>query len=149
MCKEKSNEFREKIRLLERSLELLKQSDGSGCCCSLTLSQCHALVEIGRREAISLKELAVILLLDVSTVSRTVDSLVTKKLVERITSTTDRRSISISLTEKGSILFHSIEQDMNQKFHRIFEYIDANQQDIVLNSLQLVIEAVNKSKLST
>ncbi len=139
----KSKEFREKIRLLERSLEMLSQSTDTGCC-SLSLSQCHSLVEIGRNENLTLKELASIISLDTSTTSRAVDSLVKKGLVLRTPSKSDRRSISISLTEAGMELFHNIEHDMDNKFNSIFNKIDSNQQDTVLHSLDLILTALKK-----
>ena len=137
----KSKEFREKIRVLERSLDMLNQSKDIGCC-SLSISQCHALVEIGRAEALTLKELASIIMLDASTTSRTVDSLVKKGLVNRTPSESDRRSINITLTDTGHTLFQNIECSMDSKFDVIFHNIDANQQDKVLKSLDLILTAI-------
>lgn len=139
----KPKEFREKIRALERSLEMLSQSSDTGRC-SIGLSQCHALVEIGRKGTITLKELASIILLDASTTSRTVDSLVKKGLVNRIPSEIDRRSIDISLTETGLTLFQQIELDMDSKFKAIFDKIDSSQQDVVLSSLDIILSALKK-----
>ncbi len=137
----KSKEFREKIRVLERSLDMLNQSKDIGCC-SISISQCHALVEIGRSDALTLKELASIIMLDASTTSRTVDSLVKKGLVNRTPSESDRRSINITLTDKGHTLFQNIECSMDSKFDVIFHNIDANQQDMVLKSLDLILTAI-------
>ena len=141
----KSKEFREKIRVLERSLEMLNQSSDTECY-SIGLSQCHALVEIGRKGTITLKELASIIILDTSTTSRTVDSLVKKGLVNRTPSEIDRRRIDISLTETGLTLFQKIEHDMDSKFKAIFDKIDSSQQDVVLSSLDLILNALKNSK---
>ena len=143
MNSSKSKEFREKIRMLERSLEMLNQSNDTGCC-SIGLSQCHALVEIGRKKKITLKELASTIMLDTSTTSRTVDSLVKKGLVHRVPSEIDRRSIDISLTETGIALFTRIEHDMDSKFQVIFDKIDSSQHDTILNSLDLILSALKK-----
>ncbi|MBU4439706.1 MAG: MarR family transcriptional regulator, partial [Firmicutes bacterium] len=86
MNRAQPKQFREQIRILERKLGLLKKNNGSYCAEVLTLAQCHALVEIGRIETISLKELSVILAIDMSTTSRTVDGLVKKGYVLRIPS---------------------------------------------------------------
>ena len=139
----KSKEFREKIRVLERSLNMLNQSSDTDCS-SLGLSQCHALIEIGRKESIALKELALTLQLDASTTSRTVDALVKKGLVNRTPSEIDRRSIQISLTEAGHALFVKIESDMDQKFDAILTKIDSSQHDMILNSLELILTALKK-----
>lgn len=136
-----SQQFREDIRILERKLELLRKSNDSCCCKAVTLPQCHALVEIGRAGSISLKDLASILLIDISTTSRTVDSLVKKNYVERTASEVDRRSIDIKLSECGNHLFQDIENEMNYQFYKIFTRIPMEEQDTVLRSLDIILEA--------
>lgn len=137
-----SKNFRELIRILERKLGLLNKEDT--CCPEVTLAQCHALVEIGRSEAISLKELANLLGLDVSTMSRTVESLVKKDFVFRSPSKVDRRSIDIQLTDKGLNIFNEIETKMDDEFKNIFEEISIDDQSTVLSGLNIIIEAFNK-----
>ena len=46
---------------------------GDAICCGVSLTQCHTIVEIAKAGSISLNELADILTLDKSTVSRTVE----------------------------------------------------------------------------
>lgn len=141
-----SEKFREQIRLLVRKMGLLnKGNNGSFCCSKVTLSQCHALVEIGRAENLSLKELADILMLDVSTTSRTVDALVKKNYAKRENSTTDRRSIQIKLTELGQQLFQDIEAKMDNDYFNYFEHIPLNERENVLHSMDLILEALEKS----
>lgn len=141
-----SKAFREQIRLLERKLGLLnKKSNGSFCCSKVTLSQCHALVEIGRAGKITLKELAEMLLLDVSTTSRSVDTLVKKDYARREVSTIDRRSIQISLTEAGLKLFKDIEASMDNDFQNCFQHIPKDERENVLHSMDLILEALDKS----
>lgn len=144
MNKVDSKGLRELIRILERKLGLLNKQDG--CCSKVTLPQCHALVEIGRSKNLSLKELANILGLDISTMSRTVDSLVKKEFVFRASSETDRRSIDIKLTEKGLTLFEDIESKMNDKFKNIFNQISIQDQLTVFNGLNIIINALDKNE---
>lgn len=139
-----SKNFRELIRILERKLGLLNKQDS--CCSEVTLAQCHALVEIGRAENISLKDLANLINLDISTMSRTVESLVKKEFVFRTPSETDRRSIDIKLTEKGLKLFRDIESKMDNKFNNIFDQISLEDQLTAFNGLNIVIEALAKSE---
>lgn len=139
-----SKNFRELIRILERKLGLLNKQDS--CCLEVTLAQCHALVEIGRAENISLKDLANLIGLDISTMSRTVDSLVKKEFVFRASSETDRRSIDIKLTEKGLKLFEDIESKMNDKFKNIFNQISNQDQLTVFNGLNIIINALDKNE---
>jgi DNA-binding MarR family transcriptional regulator len=139
-----SKNFRELIRLLERKLGLLNKQDS--CCLEVTLAQCHALVEIGRIGNITLKDLATLIGLDTSTMSRTVDSLVKKEFVFRAQSKTDRRSVDIKLTDKGLILFRDIESKMDDKFKNIFNQISSEERLIVFNGLNIIIEALYKTE---
>ena len=81
LIEQESNQLRELIRLLERKLCVLE--DGEMACCGISMAQCHALVEIGRMGSISLIDLATMLNLDNSTMSRTVNNLVNNGMVER------------------------------------------------------------------
>jgi DNA-binding MarR family transcriptional regulator len=65
------------------------------------MAQCHAVVEIGRAGGISLAELAGLLNLDSSTMSRTVNNLVNSGYVIRELDPKDRRYVTIELTENG------------------------------------------------
>lgn len=143
MILEDSNSFREKFRIMERKLGLLMKGDG--CCCDISLTQCHALVEIGRMSGINLKTLANQLDLDISTMSRCIESLVKMDLVIRKNAATDRRCIDLELTYHGKHLFNTIEKDMNNKFFQIFNRIPNDQQNTVLNSLDFIINALQES----
>lgn len=138
-----SKQLREVIRLLERKLGVLEESGFS--CCGITMAQCHALVEIGRAGSISLNELAELLNLENSTMSRTVNNLVTVKLVKRDIDAQDRRYITISLTESGQKLFEEIEESMERYYKEIFSHIPGGKRDQVLESLTLLLEAIVKS----
>lgn len=144
MNRAQPKQFREQIRILERKLGLLKKNNGSCCAEVLTLAQCHALVEIGRVETISLKNLSVILAIDMSTTSRTVDGLVKKGYVRRISSLEDRRSVNISLTESGIIIFETIENNNNAFFADIFTNIPNGEKMNVLHALDVILAAFDK-----
>lgn len=88
------------------------------CCCGISDTQCFILVEIGRKPDISVKELAGILRLDKSGISRMVEELVQKEFVERKPSKEDRRYVVLNLTVKGSERFNQIENNMNIKFKK-------------------------------
>jgi len=139
-----SNYLRELIRVLVRNLGILEKSDAS--CCGVTISQCHAIVEIGRSGEISLNELAELLVLDKSTMSRTINKLVEDGLVIRELDPEDRRYVKIKLTDKGVEIFKSIEESMDRYYKAIFNSIPEEKKEQVLDSLKLLIEAVNKNK---
>lgn len=139
---EKSSQLRELIRELERKLGILQESQSS--CCSITLTQCHALVEIGRAGRISLNELAEKLDIENSSMSRTVNKLVTGGLAARETDQTDRRYVTISLTESGMKQFEDVEQNMNLYFNNIFAAIPEIKREQVLDSIQVLLDAISK-----
>ena len=136
--------FRERTRELERNLEKMNRSD---CCqCSVTTSQCFLVVEIGRNPGICVKDLANVLKLDKSAVSRAVEELVQKGFVIREPSKADRRSVVLTLTEEGEARFNKIENDMYEKFKKVFARIPKDKQEQVLEALQIYNEACEKEE---
>lgn len=130
--------LREESRRLNRNFGRIRSTD---CCCGITDAQCFALVEIGRRGGISVKELAERVNLDKSGISRTVEELVQKKLVERKTSEQDRRYVELTLTDKGRERFQMIETGMNRKYQCILEQIPETRRAAVIEALRLYNEA--------
>ena len=144
MINQGSEILRELIRILVRDLGVLEKSDAS--CCGVSLAQCHAIVEIGRKEKISLVELASLLGLDKSTMSRTINNLVESDLVLRDLDMENRRYVIIQLTEKGCSVFRNIEESMDEYYKSIFNSIPENKRSQVLESLQFLKEAVESNK---
>ncbi|MFA9377255.1 MAG: MarR family winged helix-turn-helix transcriptional regulator [Lachnotalea sp.] len=141
----KSKELREVTRILERNLDCINSSD---CClCSVNTTQCHTLVEIGRKRDSMLKDLAATLRIDVSTASKIVEELVKKELVIREPSKSDRRSVQINLSDKGIQIFEQIENDMNLIFNEIFKNIDPAEHESILKSISLYNRAIEQWKV--
>jgi DNA-binding MarR family transcriptional regulator len=140
---QESRQLRELVRMLERKLGVLE--DGEMACCGISMAQCHALVEIGRAGSISLVDLATLLNLDNSTMSRTVNNLVNNSMVERQLDPNDRRYITIRLTQQGLEQFHSIESGMGEYFMKIYDAIPKESRSKVLESLQILLKAVADS----
>lgn len=139
-----SLQLREIVRSLERKLGVLDEFQTS--CCGITLAQCHALIEIGRSKNISLNELAELLCLESSTMSRTVNNLVNADLAKRDIDPSDRRYITISLTEKGTELFEHIEERMNLYFTKVYDKLPEDKRDQVLESLQILLLAIGEKE---
>lgn len=136
--------LRELIRILVRNLGILEKSEAN--CCGTTISQCHAIVEIGRAKQMSLIEIADLLGLDKSTMSRTINNLVEDNLVIRETHAEDRRYVTISLTEKGQAVYQGIESSMGIYYKQIFKLIPENKREQVMESLKLLTDAVKENK---
>lgn len=138
--------FRESTRELERNLENLNRSD---CCqCNVNTSQCFLVVEIGRKPGICVKELAELLKMDKSAVSRSVEELVQKGFVSREPSKKDRRCVVLNLTDDGLARFSKIENDMYLKFENVFLLIPKEKQDQVLDALNIYNEALKKAEVN-
>lgn len=138
----KSRELREETRILEKNLECINSSD---CClCDVNTAQCHAIIEIGRKNDSKLKDLAATLRLDVSTTSKIVEELVKKGLVIRKPSKSDRRSVQINLADKGKLIYDQIENDMDLIFNEIFHFIDPTEHDSIIHSIFLYNQAIEK-----
>lgn len=140
--KDYSKQLRESIRLLERRFGVLTEGDFN--CCSISLAQCHALVEIGRAETISLNQLAMLLNLDNSTMSRTVNHLVNDNLVQRGIDPRDHRYVTISLTLQGQKIFKEVESNMNSYFQKLYQSIPEDKKLQVLDSLQVLANTLGK-----
>lgn len=139
-----NNELRELLRILIRDLGILEKSDAS--CCGISLAQCHAIVEIGRADKISLIDLADLLGLDKSTMSRTINNLVEVGLVLRELDMENRRYVIIQLTDKGKEIFQNTEESMNNYYQDILESISENKRNEVIEGLQLLTDAVKKNR---
>ncbi len=144
---EKIKIFREKIRHIE--IEIANQLKDDRACLGISLSQCHALLEIGGKGKTSLVELASSLRLDPSTLSRTIDGLVNIGLVHRNQNPNDRRYISLTLSEQGKRLYHTIEEFYNRYFTQLFNFIPEEKHEQVIESFTLFSEAAKKCKIAT
>ena len=144
MIDQGSDILRELLRVLVRNLGILEKSDAS--CCGVTITQCHAIVEIGRSEKISLVDLADLLGVDKSTMSRTVNNLVEADLAVRELDAENRRYVIIQLTENGRSVFRNIEESMESYYKSIFGSIPEDKRSQVLESLQLLTDAVKNNK---
>ncbi|HBH12421.1 MAG: Transcriptional regulator [Clostridiales bacterium 38_11] len=144
MTQENSDQLRELIRILVRNLGILEKNDAS--CCSVTVGQCHAIVEIGRVGIISLTDLSDLIGVDKSTMSRTINNLVEESLVIRDIDENNRRYVNIQLTDGGKTIFDNIEKTMATYYQGIFDAIPEDKRDQVLESLQILKDAVKKHK---
>ena len=144
MTDQGSSSLRELIRILVRNLGILEKSDAS--CCGVTITQCHAIVEIGRVGSISLIELADLLVVDKSTMSRTVNNLVEAGFVTREMDTENRKYVLIQLTAEGMNVYGKIESSMETYYGDIFQKLPEEKRNQVLESLALLTEAAKNNK---
>ena len=135
------------MRQIEREITSPFKPDTG--CCGLTLAQCHTLLEVGSQREVSLGELSASVGLDTSTLSRTIQGLVTLGLVDRLTNEKDRRSVAISLTAQGHKVFTDIETTFNDYFGGVLELVPAEKREAVIDGISLCSEAVKKYNASS
>ncbi|MEK8210378.1 MarR family transcriptional regulator [Paenibacillus sp. FSL L8-0696] len=135
--------LRNLMRALDKNIGALEKTQLE--CCGATIGQCHAVMEIGLAGQISLIDLANLLNLDKSTMSRTVNNLVTDEWIDRITDPENRRYVKLMLTRKGQALHEQISSILIAYFGNIMNDIPENKREQVAESLELLILALKKN----
>jgi DNA-binding MarR family transcriptional regulator len=133
--------FRQSMRRIERTVML--QNKNEATCCGVTLARCHAILEIGSADGLSVKELSARLGLDKSTLSRTVDSLVKEGLAERTTSPGDRRAIAVRLTAKGRASAALVDKAWNRICADMFKGIPERKHGRIVETMDLIATAMD------
>lgn len=111
-------------------------------CGGTTTMQCTVLTELGRSGPITLATLSRQIGFDKSWTSRAVENLVQEGLVEKVSSTQDRRTVRLSLSPAGEERLTALNQTLNALADQAFEYIPAEQHVTVRASLELLQRAL-------
>ena len=134
--------IRDRLREIQRRLGWSQKNDVQ--CCGVTMAQCHALLEIGKRGKASIVELADTLGIDTSTLSRTIDHLYKSGVVDRVLNPQDRRYVTLSLTDRGNTAFQTIEESFNSYMSRVFALIEKDKHHQIIESLELIASAIER-----
>jgi len=137
-------QFRKNLRKLEK--KLANQLKEDSFCCGVTMAQCHTLLAVEEKGLTTVTELANELVLDKSTLSRTIDSLVTIGLINRETDTGNRRSQHISLTPQGEKVTGGINGQWNLYFASLFARIPESKQESVIESIAILSDIIPSSE---
>lgn len=132
------------MRWVSRKHSLLQKTQACGC--GTTMAQSQALMEIGYAGEISLIQLANILGLDRSTMSRTVNNLVELGHVDRIEDCSDRRYVVLRLTDKGQEIFGQLEEEIQEHYTQVLQKVPQAKRGQVLESVRLLTEALMERK---
>ena len=130
-------EFRSALRQFERINDLQLKS----CCSGVTLPQCLVLLEAENSRPLTVGELASRLRLDDSTLSRTIEGLVRKELLERRPDERDRRAVRVHLTPAGSAVCRTIHRDNDAYYRRVLRRIPASRRQAVMRSFVTLVKA--------
>jgi DNA-binding MarR family transcriptional regulator len=103
-----------------------------------SLPQFRTLVYLYRNKNASLSELADHIGLQLPSMSKTVDFLVTRKLVVRRPSPEDRRHISLRLSSRGIAELRKAQQNTEMRLAETLGVLTPSQQAIVVGALQIL-----------
>ena len=135
---------RNEIRRFRRSLrrfERLTHAQLKNCCANVTLPQCLVLLEIDEAGQPTMSQLASGLRLDNSTLSRTIEGLVARRLVKRLRENQDRRVVRIRLTSEGGAVCREIHEENDGHCGRVFEKIPASRRGAVIKNFETLVTA--------
>lgn len=138
--------LRSVARTLVRELGVLE----AGCSPSdLTLGECHVLIELSQQSEIekTAHDLASILCLNKSVVSRTIAQLISKKMITYDTDAVDRRRKMLRLTKNGFGAVRAIDHSANGRVLGAMRLLDKKEQAGVVTGLTLYAEALHRSRL--
>jgi DNA-binding MarR family transcriptional regulator len=110
----------------------------------ITSSQGGTILSIPLNGALKMIELSNVVGVDTSTMTRMVDQLVDKGLVLRKPGDKDRRLVQIGLTTKGQKLNQELASALNNFYKDSLDQIPEKEQDIILESLLKVNEAISQ-----
>lgn len=111
----------------------------------ITGSQGYTLLAVPDHESISMNDLSIKMKLASSTMTRMVDQLIQKGMVNRATDNLDRRIVLIHLTEHGQDVKTRLRNILQDFFSQVLGELTENQKGEVLYSL----ETLNQSILKT
>lgn len=114
----------------------------------ITTSEYICLVQFFDSNVVGVRELAVQLDLTSGGVTRILNSLENKKIIERRISVKDRRSIDVHLTHKGIEMVDRIRQASIDLHADILSHISQEHREPVLNAVEHLINAIDNWVLS-
>jgi DNA-binding MarR family transcriptional regulator len=110
----------------------------------VTLAQYRVLVELAARGPQRVADLAAVLGVDPSTVTRMCDRLVRKGLAYRRRATTDRRSVKISLAPAGRELVQDVTRQRRAELQKILGRLPDEDRSPVLAALRAFADAAGE-----
>ena len=124
----------------------LHRPDQTPCGKPVAVAEAHALMELAQGAPLSQNDLVARLQLEKSTVSRLVGILETRGWIVRARSAQDGRARELRLTDTGRQITADLAEARRTKFARVFEAIPEEARAAVLESLQILVEAMRANK---
>ena len=137
---------RKAARNLVRELHLL---DGRVGKCDLPLSQCHLIIELDMLGETTASDLSEQLVLEKSTMSRLVNTLVDKGLICAACCEDDRRSRILCLTEEGKKQAERLNRLAVEQVGSALEFVSPQNEQMVLDGLERYAKSLRYARLSS
>jgi DNA-binding MarR family transcriptional regulator len=134
--------FRQGLRALERRVEQALEDQTS--CCGISVAQCHLILEIDEAGAGSIGFFAERLELDLSTLSRTVESLVRAGLALRAADPGDRRRQLVALSADGMERAKAIHESCDAYYAALLAGLPERLRDTALEVVPLLAQAMGE-----
>jgi MarR family 2-MHQ and catechol resistance regulon transcriptional repressor len=113
------------------------------CRHGVSVSQCYALEALGESGSMTMGELAAWMHLTVSTMTRIVNQLVARGLVERSFDPQDRRVWRVSLTGQGEAMLISLRTELLATQTAILGRVPADHRETVIGAIDALASAVD------
>jgi DNA-binding MarR family transcriptional regulator len=136
------NELGSLIWELADTLKLIEKKEVE--CCGVTPYQGFLLMKLLENRESAIQDLARQMNVAVSTMSRNVDKLEEKKLVQRKQASHDARSCQVSLTETGASAARQISSSWEDYFIKLTENISRDERHKVYEGLRILQAAIRR-----
>ncbi len=110
-----------------------------------TTSQAYVLTQLSQTPELTMNELSDKLNAQTSTMTRIVDNLVRDGYVSRSRDESDRRTVMVSLTDKGAVTADKLEKDIKEYYRKIVAFLPEGQVEEVLRATKLLVEAFDQA----
>lgn len=110
-----------------------------------TYSQCYVLLEILKCGSLTMNEISSKMHLGNSTITRIMDNLVRDHLILRQRSVQDKRMVEAVLTEQGTEAAQKLQRGITLYYQKIISNLPRGHVREVMNSVELLLSAVEKS----
>jgi MarR family transcriptional regulator, transcriptional regulator for hemolysin len=129
-------------RRLQRNLECCDRALVG--CCGLTVAQSYAMLALQELGTVTMNEFAAEMRLHGTTMTRMVDALIDKGMVERRPDPEDRRIVRVALSPAGQEMAGKLQEAKRQLLSAELADFSASEQGMILKALERMAEVLEK-----
>ena len=111
----------------------------------VTNSQAQTLLSFAAQEKLTMNQLSQRMGLSTSTMTRNIDNLAQRGLVERVRDATDRRLVYVRLTTNGRQLVDEIIGSQRTNFAQVLGNIPEEKRESVQSSLEIILKSMENA----